>query len=86
MCLGVPGQIVEKWEDGGQLLAKADFAGEYRVIRLNYLPDLAIGDYTIVHAGYALTQMSAGDAATTIQTMRDVGLLEPAPAIDGASA
>lgn len=75
MCLGVPGQILERWEEEGQLLANADFAGEQRVIRLNYLPDLNVGDFTIVHAGYALTRLSAEDAAITIQTMRDVGLL-----------
>lgn len=75
MCLGVPGQILKTWEEDGQLLANADFAGEQRTIRLNYLPDLTVGDFTIVHAGYALTRLSAEDAALTIKTMREVGLL-----------
>jgi hydrogenase expression/formation protein HypC len=77
MCLGVPGKIVRRWQgDDGALLATADFAGEERVIRLNYLPDLAPGDYTIVHAGFALTRLDAEEAATTMQLMRDVGLLD----------
>lgn len=75
MCLGVPGRILERWDDGGQLLARADFAGEERVIRLNYLPDLAVGDHTIVHAGFALTRLSADEAAETLRTMREHGLL-----------
>lgn len=76
MCLGVPGQIMRTWsEEDGQLLAEADFAGEVRTIRLNYLPDLAVGEFTIVHAGYALTRLTPEDAAETIRTMREVGLL-----------
>jgi hydrogenase expression/formation protein HypC len=79
MCLGVPGQITERWQaDDGALLARADFAGETRVIRLNYLPDLQVGDYTIVHAGYALTHLTAEEAGHTVALMRDIGLLEDA--------
>ncbi len=78
MCLGVPGQIIERWEDQGQLLARADFVGEERIIRLNYLPDLAVGDFTIVHAGFALTRLTPEDAADTVRTMREHGLLPPA--------
>jgi hydrogenase expression/formation protein HypC len=79
MCLGVPGEIREIWEDGGARYGRADFVGEERVIRLNYLPDLRVGDWTIVHAGYALTRLTPEDAARTIETMRSVGLLEDAP-------
>ncbi|MBK6885321.1 MAG: HypC/HybG/HupF family hydrogenase formation chaperone [Tetrasphaera sp.] len=84
MCLGVPGRITRTWsEDDGRLLADADFAGETRTIRLNYLPDLTVGDFTIVHAGYALTRLTPEDAAETIRTMREVGLL-PTPQPAGA--
>lgn len=78
MCLGVPGRILDRWqEEDGQLLAHADFAGEVRVIRLNYLPSLDVGDYTIVHAGYALTRIDEAEAAKTVALMREVELLEP---------
>lgn len=77
MCLGVPGQIRETWTDEkGALLARTDFVGEERVIRLNYLPDLTVGDWTIVHAGFALTRLDEAEAHKTIAMMRDVGLLE----------
>ncbi|GAB3197610.1 HypC/HybG/HupF family hydrogenase formation chaperone [Nocardioides hungaricus] len=77
MCLGVPGQIRERWTDPqGALLARADFVGEERVIRLNYLPDLAVGDWTIVHAGFALTRLDEAEARKTVAVMREVGLLE----------
>ena len=48
------------------------------MIRLNYLPDLQVGDYTIVHAGYALTHLTAEEAGHTVALMRDIGLLEDA--------
>ncbi|WP_395694999.1 HypC/HybG/HupF family hydrogenase formation chaperone [Nocardioides sp.] len=81
MCLGVPGRIVERWQaDDGALLARADFAGEERVIRLNYLPDLQVGDHVIVHAGFALTRLDAEEAARTVALMREVGLLAEEPA------
>jgi len=83
MCLGVPGRITERWQAGdGALLAHADFAGESRMIRLNYLPDLQVGDYTIVHAGYALTKLDPDEADRTLALLRDVGLLEDAVPTD----
>jgi hydrogenase expression/formation protein HypC len=78
VCLGVPGRILDRWQEAdGQLLAHADFVGEVRVIRLNYLPSLDVGDYTIVHAGYALTRIDEAEAAKTVALMREVELLEP---------
>lgn len=76
MCLGIPGRITRRWEEGGALMATADFVGEERTIRLNYLPDLMVGDYTIVHAGFALTRLEETEARTTIELMQSVGLLE----------
>jgi len=79
MCLGVPGRITDRWQQAdGALLAHADFAGEVRVIRLNYQPDLQVGDWTIVHAGFALTRLDEVEAGRTLALLRDVGLLEPA--------
>ena len=77
MCLGVPGRILDRWlADDGQLLAHADFDGEIRLIRLNYLPTLDVGDFTIVHAGFALTRLDEEEAARTITLLREVGLLD----------
>ncbi|MBP6996190.1 MAG: HypC/HybG/HupF family hydrogenase formation chaperone [Phycicoccus sp.] len=78
MCLGVPGRLVRRWQDERGLYAAADFVGEERVIRLDYLPDLVVGDWTIVHAGFALTRMEEAEAHKTIALMRSVGLLDDA--------
>lgn len=50
------------------------------MIRLNYMPDLDVGDYTIVHAGFALTRIDEAEAAKTVAVMRDSGLLDAAVA------
>lgn len=79
MCLGIPGRILRTWtEPDGQRLAQADFVGELRTIRTDYLPDLVPGDWTILHAGFALTRLEEAQAQRTLATMRDVGLLGPA--------
>ena len=77
MCLGIPGRIVEIWHEDGATLAHADFDGQRRRICLNYLPELAIGDYTIVHAGFALTRLDEAAAMNTLQVMRNYGIIDP---------
>ena len=78
MCLGIPGRIVEIWdESSGARMARVDFAGEARRVCLAYLPDLAVGEYTIAHAGFALTRIDEESALATLATMADYGVLGP---------
>lgn len=78
MCLGVPGRITEIWQEDGALMAHADFAGELKKICLNYLPNLEVGDFVIIHAGFALTRLDEGEAAQTNALMREYGVLDEA--------
>lgn len=75
MCLGIPGRIIEVWDepDGGRF-AKIAFGDQIKTACLAYLPDLTVGDYTIVHAGYALTRIDEDSAMTTLATMREYGV------------
>ncbi|EKF24413.1 hydrogenase assembly chaperone HypC/HupF [Mycolicibacterium hassiacum DSM 44199] len=75
MCLGIPGRIIEVWDepDGGRF-AKVEFGDEIKTACLAYLPDLTVGDYTIVHAGYALTKLDEETAMITLATMREYGV------------
>jgi hydrogenase expression/formation protein HypC len=75
MCLGIPGRITERWQEQGVPMAHADFAGTVRRICLAYLPDLEVGHYVIAHMGYALTRIDEADAAGTLSTMREYGVL-----------
>ncbi len=80
MCLGIPGRIVEIWDEpSGARMAHVDFptaSGEVETRRLciAYLPDLQIGDYTIAHAGFALTKIDEASARVTIATMTEYGV------------
>ena len=77
MCLGIPGRITEVWnEENGAPMANADFAGEVRKVCLAYLPDLKVGEFVITHMNYALTKLTEEDAAETIRTMKEYGVLQ----------
>ncbi len=75
MCLGIPGRITEIWdEDSGARMARVAFPGEVKTACLAYLPDLSIGDYTILHAGFALTRIDEESAQLTLATMTEYGV------------
>lgn len=76
MCLAVPGRITAVEAGESRVMADVDFLGERRRICLDYLPTLQVGDYVIVHAGYALTRVSVDDAENTVALMREFGLLD----------
>ncbi|GAA0615071.1 HypC/HybG/HupF family hydrogenase formation chaperone [Sporichthya brevicatena] len=76
MCLAVPGRITSIESGGGRVMADVDFVGESRAVCLDYLPDLAVGDYVIVHAGYALTRVTPEEAERTVGLMQEFGLLD----------
>lgn len=82
MCLGIPGKVVEIWDEpSGARMARVDVQGEVRRICLAYLPDLAVGEYTIAHAGFALSRIDEASALVTIATMVEYGVLDDAPAV-----
>jgi hydrogenase expression/formation protein HypC len=76
MCLGIPGKIIEIWEESGTRMATVDFGGTTKKVCLAYLPDLEIGEYTIVHAGFALTRLDEESANNTLKMFADMGVLE----------
>ncbi|WP_250281385.1 MULTISPECIES: HypC/HybG/HupF family hydrogenase formation chaperone [unclassified Frankia] len=76
MCLGIPGRIVEVWDESGTRMAHVAFPGETRKVCLAYLPDLAAGDYTMVHAGFALTRLDRRSALRTLDMMREYELID----------
>jgi hydrogenase expression/formation protein HypC len=75
MCLAVPGQITEVWDDRGTPMATISFDGIEKEICLAYLPTARVGDYAIVHAGFAISQVDEEQARVTLQMFADLGLL-----------
>lgn len=76
MCLGVPGKITEIYEQNGVRMGKADFGGVTKEICLAYLPEITVGDYTIVHVGFAITQVDEQSAQESLALFREMGVLE----------
>ena len=76
MCLAVPGKIIEIYAAGGLRMGKVDFGGVIREACLEALPDSKIGDYTIVHAGFALNLLSEEEAQSSLEALRELASSE----------
>ncbi|MEZ5279228.1 MAG: HypC/HybG/HupF family hydrogenase formation chaperone [Acidimicrobiales bacterium] len=76
MCLGVPGKITEIREERGTRMATVDFGGVTKDICLAFSPEAGVGEYAIVHAGFAITILDEESALETLAMMREVGLLD----------
>ncbi len=76
MCLGIPGKIIELYEQSSLHMAKIDFGGVTREACVETLPDAKVGDYTIVHAGFALNLLSEEEALETLSMLREIGAIE----------
>jgi hydrogenase expression/formation protein HypC len=76
MCLGVPGKIIETYEANGLPMGKIDFGGTVREACLAYVPEAAVGDYTVIHVGFAISRLSETEAQATLDTLREMVDLE----------
>jgi len=76
MCLGIPGQVKEIYEANGVRMGTVDFAGITKEVCLAYVPEIAVGDYTIVHVGFAITQLDEASAQESLQLFAEMGVLE----------
>lgn len=75
MCLAIPGRIVEVNEDGLMRMGRVDFGGVTREVCLAYVPEAQVGDYVIVHVGFAISQLDEDDAQETIRLLVESGIL-----------
>jgi len=76
MCLGVPGKIVEIYETNGLTMGKIDFGGVMREACLTYVPEAQVGDYVLVHVGFALNVISEEEANETLALLNEIVNLE----------
>lgn len=72
MCLGVPGKIVDVYEKGGLKMAKVDFGGVFREACLDYVPEAQVGDYCLIHVGFAISVLSESEAKETLDLLKQV--------------
>ncbi|HEY47821.1 MAG: hydrogenase assembly protein HypC [Anaerolineae bacterium SM23_ 63] len=72
MCLGVPGKILEIYKIESLKMGKVDFGGVVREACLEYVPEAEIGDYVVVHVGFAISLVSEDEAQATLEMLREI--------------
>ncbi|OJF11102.1 HypC/HybG/HupF family hydrogenase formation chaperone [Couchioplanes caeruleus] len=76
MCLAVPGRVLSITEVDGTTMAEVDFGGVRKDVCLQYVPDVATGEYVIVHVGFAIQRLDEASAQQTLATFERLGILQ----------
>lgn len=83
MCLAIPGKILSKQCIAGVEVGQVQFGGIIRETNLGFVPEASIGDYVMVHVGFAISRVDAEEAQRTYRLLEEMGALEeeaPPPA------
>ena len=75
MCLAIPGKVIEIFKDRGLRMGRADFGGTVRKVCLEHLSDAGLGDYVLVHVGFALSKVDPEEAERTYRFLEELGQL-----------
>ncbi|MBI5053998.1 MAG: HypC/HybG/HupF family hydrogenase formation chaperone [Chloroflexi bacterium] len=75
MCLGIPGKVTELYEANGMKMGKVEFGGVVKEACLEYLPEIEVGDYTIVHVGFGISQLDEEEAHETLKLLRELDMI-----------
>jgi hydrogenase expression/formation protein HypC len=76
MCLAIPGKVEEITDEGGLRMGRVNFGGVVKRVCLDYVPEIEVGDYTIVHVGFALSKIDEETAKQTLEDFRAMGVLD----------
>jgi hydrogenase expression/formation protein HypC len=76
MCLGIPGKVVKLYEVNGMKMAKIDFSGVIKEACMEYLPEIKVGDYTIIHVGFGLSIVDEKEANEIMQLLNQIAAVE----------
>ncbi|MES2219929.1 MAG: HypC/HybG/HupF family hydrogenase formation chaperone [Acidobacteriota bacterium] len=88
MCLAIPGKVVETFDQGGMRMAKVQFGGIIREACLEYVPDTNVGEYVLVHVGFAISKVDEEEAHRTYQILEEMDQLSEltAPVVEEREA
>jgi hydrogenase expression/formation protein HypC len=75
MCLAVPGKVESIRDESGTRMGKVNFGGVVKDVCLAYLPEIAVGDYALVHVGFAISRIDEASAQETLRTFAELGIL-----------
>ncbi len=76
MCLAIPGKILECTQQGGLRVGRVQFGGIVRQASLDFVPEAQVGDYVMVHVGFAISRIDAEEAERTYKLLAEMGALE----------
>ena len=76
MCLGIPGRVVDTWEDHGILMGRVDFNGVVKRVCLHHVPEAQPGEYVIVHVGFALQRVDEAEARKVFEFLEGMDQLD----------
>lgn len=76
MCLAIPGKVEEITTDGLIRIGRVNFGGVVKKVCLDYVPEVEVGDYTIVHVGFAISKIDEETAEQTLAEFRALGVLD----------
>jgi hydrogenase expression/formation protein HypC len=75
MCLAIPGKVLECDESSGVREGRVQFAGIVRRVRLDFVPEAQVGDYVVVHVGFAISRLDTEEAERTLALLSEMGAL-----------
>jgi hydrogenase expression/formation protein HypC len=75
MCLAIPGKVLSTFDQHGLRMAKVQFGGVVREACLEYIPEVSVGEYVLVHVGFALSRIDEAEAERTYQALRELDQL-----------
>jgi hydrogenase expression/formation protein HypC len=76
MCVAIPGRLEERFESGHSLMGKVNFNGIRRDVCLSCVPDAKVGDFVVVHVGFAISVVDADEARRTLELLDELGELD----------
>jgi hydrogenase expression/formation protein HypC len=87
MCLAIPGKVLQECDRRGMRMAKVQFGGIVREVSLDYVPHARVGDYVLVHVGFAISTVDPEEAVRTYQLLEEMDQLTElkAPVVDEVS-
>ena len=75
MCLAIPGRVEQIVSEEGVLFGRVNFGGVVKRVCLDYVPEIAVGDYAIVHVGFAISRVDQESAQKTLALFAELGML-----------
>jgi hydrogenase expression/formation protein HypC len=75
MCLAVPGKLLSKTTVGGMSCGQVQFGGIYREVCLDFVPEANVGDYVLVHVGFAITRVDEEEARKSYELLQEMDVL-----------